>query len=378
MQSKIPLCKHCVNRIRSRGLLKVEVVEPPACFICMGIIDKLYELIDEAVSKLSEIEYSKLKAATRIPSDMVEREDTIRSLYNAEIYPPIKMYVNKLLDKELSTRTNCSISSTAPDIIVLFDLPLWTVTLQVNPLFISGRYLKLARNISQATWYCKRCKGEGCSRCNWTGYTYPYSIEMLISQPILELTGGIRAVFHASGREDVDALTLGAGRPFIVEVLQPRRRRINLRELEAEINKRAEGLVEVRNLSFALSSSVRRMKQAEAKAPKTYRVIVRSEDKPLTEEDVRKAEAELSDKLIHQWTPRRVLHRRANKLRRRRVYSCKGMLLSSERMLLWVKCEGGLYIRELISGDDGRTFPSLSSLLSKKVICELLDVAGVE
>ncbi|RLG54964.1 MAG: tRNA pseudouridine(54/55) synthase Pus10, partial [Thermoproteota archaeon] len=142
--------------------------------------------------------------------------------------------------------------------------------------------------------------------------------------------------------------------------------------------KRAEGLVEVRNLSFALSSSVRRMKQAEAKAPKTYRVIVRSEDKPLTEEDVRKAEAELSDKLIHQWTPRRVLHRRANKLRRRRVYSCKGMLLSSERMLLWVKCEGGLYIRELISGDDGRTFPSLSSLLSKKVICELLDVAGVE
>ncbi|RLG51909.1 MAG: hypothetical protein DRN99_08060, partial [Thermoproteota archaeon] len=146
MQSKIPLCKHCVNRIRSRGLLKVEVVEPPACFICMGIIDKLYELIDEAVSKLSEIEYSKLKAATRIPSDIVEREDTIRSLYNAEIYPPIKMYVNKLLDKELSTRTNCSISSTAPDIIVLFDLPLWTVTLQVNPLFISGRYLKLARN----------------------------------------------------------------------------------------------------------------------------------------------------------------------------------------------------------------------------------------
>ncbi|RLG51502.1 MAG: tRNA pseudouridine(54/55) synthase Pus10, partial [Thermoproteota archaeon] len=188
----------------------------------------------------------------------------------------------------------------------------------------------------------------------------------------------VRAVFHASGREDVDALMLGEGRPFIVEIIHPKRRRLDLRKLEVEINRRAGGLIEVKDLSLVPPNSVRRMKQAEAKAPKVYRVVVRSEDKPLTEEDVKKAEVELSNKIIHQWTPKRVLHRRANKLRRRRVYSCKGTLLSSRRMLLWIKCEGGLYIRELISGDDGRTLPSLSSLLSKKVICELLDVAGVE
>ncbi len=377
MQAKIQLCKHCSSRIKSRGSLKIETTTS-SCFICMGIIDKLHELVEDALNKLSELEYSTLKSATRIPSDIVEREDTLRSLYNAEIYPPIKVYVNKLLDKELSTKTACQISSTAPDVIVLFDIISWTTTTQVNPLLISGRYLKLARNISQATWYCRKCKGEGCSRCNWTGYTYPYSIEMLISPPILEATGGARAIFHASGREDVDALMLGEGRPFIVEVMQPKRRRIDLKKLEDEVNKRAEGLIVVRDLSFASPSSVRRMKQSEAAAPKTYRVIVRSEGEPLTDEDIKKAEVELSGKIIHQWTPKRVLHRRANRLRRKKIYSCRGVLLSSSRMLLWIKCEGGLYIRELISGDDGRTFPSLSSLLSKKVICELLDVASVE
>ncbi|HDN68368.1 MAG TPA: hypothetical protein ENG23_02140, partial [Methanomicrobia archaeon] len=32
-----------------------------------------------------------------------------------------------------------------------------------------------------------------------------------------------------------------------------------------------------------------------------------------------------------------------------------------------IKCEGGLYIKELVSGDGGRTKPSLSELLGAEV-----------
>ena len=42
-----------------------------------------------------------------------------------------------------------------------------------------------------------------------------------------------------------------------------------------------------------------------------------------------------------------------------------------------IYCDGGLYIKELISGDDGRTKPSVSSILNKNCICKELDVLKV-
>ena len=43
-----------------------------------------------------------------------------------------------------------------------------------------------------------------------------------------------------------------------------------------------------------------------------------------------------------------------------------------------VNCEGGLYVKELISGDDGRTNPSLSGLLGIYTLVEDLDVINVD
>jgi len=42
-----------------------------------------------------------------------------------------------------------------------------------------------------------------------------------------------------------------------------------------------------------------------------------------------------------------------------------------------IKCEGGLYVKELISGDNGRTVPSFSSVLNTKALCLSLDVLYV-
>ena len=42
-----------------------------------------------------------------------------------------------------------------------------------------------------------------------------------------------------------------------------------------------------------------------------------------------------------------------------------------------IKTEGGLYIKELISGDDGRSQPNVSDILGVKAICEKLDVIEV-
>ena len=46
--------------------------------------------------------------------------------------------------------------------------------------------------------------------------------------------------------------------------------------------------------------------------------------------------------------------------------------------IITVHCEGGLYVKELVSGDEGRTKPSLSELLGAPALVEELDVINVD
>ena len=81
--------------------------------------------------------------------------------------------------------------------------------------------------------------------------------------------------------------------------------------------------------------------------------------------------------LIEQRTPIRVSHRRADKVRKRSVKQLNVKKIDQKTLELKIDCEGGLYIKELISGDDGRTQPSVSSLLGTSARCVQLDVLEV-
>ena len=80
---------------------------------------------------------------------------------------------------------------------------------------------------------------------------------------------------------------------------------------------------------------------------------------------------------IEQDTPTRVIHRRADKTRVRKVYSAKGELVSPTGANLEIHGEKGLYIKELVSGDGGRTKPNLAELVGVGAVVETLDVVSV-
>ena len=89
----------------------------------------------------------------------------------------------------------------------------------------------------------------------------------------------------------------------------------------------------------------------------------------------------LRDLVLRQETPRRVLHRRANLVRRRTVRNCSVEISETGPMVrrfdLTVRVQSGTYIKELISGDEGRTNPSISALLRAPCDCAELDVLEV-
>ncbi|MBS7632863.1 tRNA pseudouridine(54/55) synthase Pus10, partial [Candidatus Bathyarchaeota archaeon] len=281
----------------------------------------------------------------------------------------------RLIGKQIAKRTEKEVDFNRPEVVVLANPFMSKVVLQVNPLFVAGRYRKFVRDIPQSRWFCSDCHGRGCEKCNWTGKMYPESVEEIIEKPFLEATRGIRASFHASGREDIDARMLGRGRPFVVEITKPVKRFLDLKSIEDAVNAYGENKVQIAGLRFADKGTVRKLKKAES-SQKEYRVIIEFED-IISDKDMRFLEDRLTRCVVKQRTPMRVLHRRADLTREKYIYDVKVKKMSSRKAEMRVRCQGGLYVKELVTGDDGRTTPSVSEILGNQAKPLKLDVLKI-
>jgi len=204
---------------------------------------------------------------------------------------------------------------------------------------------------------------------------YSESVQEIIEEPFLRAADGTQTSFHASGREDIDVRMLGNGRPFVLEVTRPRRRFLDLRKLEREVNRRGKGRVKVLGLKPADRALLRELKRGETKQ-KEYHVLMEFENK-ITAKDMRTLKERLSNALILQKTPLRVLHRRADLTRERYIYEVNTKKLSPNKAEMRIRCQGGLYVKELVTGDEGRTANSVSDILNNKAKPLKLDVLNV-
>jgi tRNA pseudouridine synthase 10 len=80
---------------------------------------------------------------------------------------------------------------------------------------------------------------------------------------------------------------------------------------------------------------------------------------------------------IAQRTPRRVAHRRADLIRTRRLHVATGEMCGPSEAELNFVTDGGLYIKELVSGDGGRTQPNLAARLGVSAVVRELDVLDI-
>ena len=398
-ESPGPICNHCLGRQfakvssdvsnERRGEVLKEIlsevgeeIESGKCWLCNGLFenDNLDEWVRAALAKLKQYEYDTFLVGTKMSGMLMENEELMWEIAGALFAEPLKAELNREVGKRIEHETGKKVDFNTPEIVVILNL--WSgdfnVELQVKPLFIYGRYRKYRRGISQTRWFCRECHGKGCERCNFTGKMYAESVEELIKSSIIDVYGAKDVILHGCGREDIDARMLGSGRPFVVELREPKRRqRVDLRALEEKVNEENRAKLEVTNLEYVNREMVALIKNTSAR--KTYRMLVELRG-AVAESKLREAVKELDGAVIEQRTPSRVVHRRADLIRSRRIYEMKLLNYSGSTCELEVKCDGGLYVKELISGDKGRTRPNLSDLLGTGIEAEVkeLDVIDVE
>ncbi len=346
------------------------------CSICGNLFDKLdddlYRKIDEKINQL-EIEFDTFLVGSKISKDIQKRDEEVSEKLGLNV-ETIKKEVNRLIGLKIWEIYDKEAEFEAQDIVFSIDLtgeP--KVNIQINPLYVEGKYNKYKRGIPQTKWPCTKCKGRGCEECNFTGKQYPESVEELISEHFLKLTRGREAKFHGAGREDIDVLMLGSGRPFVLEIKEPKIRKLDLESLEKQINEINEGKTSYHNLHVCERRRKAEIKQSSPDTYKVYEALVRCDEAF----DESKLDEFLKLDEIRQQTPLRVLRRRADKIRVKHVLDLSCEMIDETSFRMRIKTEGGLYIKELISGDDGRSNPNVSEILGVKAICEQLDVIEV-
>jgi len=462
----------------NQRLLKIRE-EIPLCPFCENLFEEADLLADVIADALQGYAIEKLQIGARFPKDQVEGEEALRKRFAAGGSDALKPSLVGLISGKLSERlSGVSIVNDKPDILALIDVLTLTVTLDVRSAYIYGRYKKHERGIPQTRWPCRACKGRGCEKCNQTGQQYPSSVQDLIGNPLIEFFEGREHAFHGMGREDIDVRCLGRGRPFVLEIKEPKRWNIDYDTAMKEINERANGSIEITDVRRSNRSEVVRVKDTPAEKSYTIRFVIEPLTQPeldvltapldLTKEDVQQRgrgrrkhrrrgdrkdnpkkplervevsildESELKklkkaelvelctergcsekgvkadlianllatnpepvetlplpdeatilgiiEKLegvnLAQRTPERVAHRRADLVRRRKVIETRDASVESDdtgviAVEFTLRCESGTYVKETVHGDDGRTQPSIASLIKAKCTVEWLDVGDI-
>jgi len=344
-------------------------VDPGDCWLCEGLMGELEELADLVVEALEPYQYATFLVGSRVEEALELREGEVAAIGGDG--EPIKREINREVGKRVEEHTGKTVDFSRPDVTAIVNTQYNHVELDVRPLYIYGRYCKHVRGIPQTKWWCRKCRGVGCDYCGGEGKMYEESVEELVAAPVVEATGGSEESFHGAGREDIDVRMLGHGRPFVLEVKEPRRRFVDLESLEKAINRWAEGKVTVSRLRFADRAEIEHLKAA--RWTKTYRAVVSGCERGKLNEAVNA----LRGCYINQRTPSRVVHRRADKVRRRRVLDIHVEDTAGDTATLVIRAESGTYIKELVTGDGGRTAPSLQALTGCPLHMQNLDVIAI-
>lgn len=336
------LCRFCNERFGNR-------FEDGECYVCRGNVEKVIRNIESAKIEMPVKNAKFFSISTMIPKEVLLRDEDI---FDTALGEGIKSWLNARVVKILAEKTKLRYSATDSDENFAVD---WNgnIFVSVKNFFIFGRYKKYSNEISQSRGYWK---GRG-------------SVEEIIGRVMEKWCEGTGHSLHASGREDVDALNF-AGRPFVMEILSARERKPDLKKIKNEIGKTK--IVEVSDLKIVNSGTVAII--TDSHFDKKYRVYL---SERLSAGERKKIKEGIEGRMIEQWTPKRVERKRANKMRRRKVYSVR-FGEDGEGQYADVEAEAGTYIKELLSGDGGRTKPSFSEILGKPLECKKLIVIAIK
>ena len=373
------LCKYCLSRqvsvdtdINFNAQDSFQLNNGNKCHICSGLMHKTDLVIQKIRNSLSgRYRFDTFLIGATIPASLYEKEDRIRARFKIRGRENIKSQLVTDLRKKFRKYTNKRIDFLYPDIIVNLQFEKESdpdINIQTRPLIILGRYIKKNRGIPQRAGglYKSRTQSDTSLSVNPSplhGSTIcsieDTSIQSLISKEILGITRAQALKFSWIGSEDKNSLVLGSGRPFFVQVRNPKTLHLNENKLDFPRY----------GLSVNLESLSEKLPEQPVQFIAKTRIIIQT-PRQLVKEEVLKIRS-LTNSVIS-FRNQKKLHRTSTK----RIYSLDVVKQDNRICELYLVADGGLTIKQFVEGRECIN-PNISTVVNLRCECLLFDVLDI-
>ena len=358
---KYNLCDYCLGRLFTKQLrlssnkllgkkLKNGRESNHSCYICKNLFDNLDHFLKLMLDSSFDYKFRTFSIGTIIKPSIVDRDDALKSEFKLRGIDGIKSDITKELVKLFSKKTKKITNYIDPEIIFTVNLKEPSCNLRSKPIVISGRYTKSKRGYSQKQKSCDNCSGKGCRSCNFHGISEFNSVEGVISKLIFKKFGGTTTKFTWIGGEDKSSLVLGSGRPFIVKLLNPSKRKIKLSDY-------ASDFISIFNLKIIDDSPKTPLKFS------SLATIKISTDSKFDAENLKKLKNLKNSPII--------VSEKSGKSYEKKIFDINYTKTSDQIILVKIRVEGGLPIKRFVIGND--VTPNISETIGTHCIPEEFD-----
>ncbi|MEM3383079.1 MAG: tRNA pseudouridine(54/55) synthase Pus10 [Nitrososphaerales archaeon] len=366
---QFPSIKEENNEVKGKTIkkeVKMKVKEEP-CFICQDTMQSIKDISVKVLEQLKDFDFNDFLIGAKLPKDFIEKEDIIRAKFKLRGGETIKGEITREIGKTIATRTNRKVNFYKPDMMILVDFISGKIYLNPRSLSIYGRYLKTIRGLPQKRRKCRKCKGKGCSECEYTGFSKEKSVEQILAQALIKKFDAKDAKFTWVGGESTESLVLGNGRPFYAELIGPKLRHID----ESELLKEDNGII---------LKEVKIIDEKPKKIP-TFKVKVAAHvkfDGEVNEEKLNSLKERLQNSEV------RIIQLKKKPLIKK-IYDFNVERINERVIKITFKCDGGLNIKSFISGSNRgmkkdllEITPNVSEIMGVKASCDIFDILDVE
>ena len=319
-------------------------------------MDRAALMAEVAVKRARRYQFRSFSVGVSVPEGIQEREDELRSEMRLKGNETIKTQAARIIAARVSGSLRKKIDRQRPDVTLLADFGTGDVFVTSRPVFYYARYSKPS-GVAQRRLFCAECRGAGCKRCRNTGFERTPSVEEALRKKLGGFSGSQKMTFTWLGSEDVKSRVYPPGRPFVVEVKNPRRRSVPMRfgtRLRA-------GLVSVSHGRVLPAKPVR---LPAFRFVTKIRAVASSKPSP-------DGLAELRS------TFRKAAVRFERPHNRPAVKTVYGVSAKAKGRTLFIDAEldGGLPVKRFVNGD--LVSPSVSEVLKTEVGCRSFDIFKV-
>jgi tRNA pseudouridine synthase 10 len=380
LEDNYVLCNYCLHRQVSLTVdvdlcarLKSLSNNRNECNICSGLMHETDSIIQQIRETLSDdYQFDTFLIGATLPANIFEIEDQIRARFKIRGRENIKSQLIRYLRKKFSEVTKKQIDILHPDLTISLQFQKNTsfeINIKMRPLIMLGRYIKKNRGIPQRSGgeqnnsngvYIQsklyHIAGQTPRQTSGICSLEDASIQSIISKEILRITKGEALKFSWIGSEDENSLVLGSGRPFFVQIRNPKTIHLNQKTL----------CFQEYGLFVNIEKFFERLPEQPVQFIAKTRIVIQTSRQIGKEEDLKIRS--LANSVV-------VFQNQKNKSRSsaKRIYSIDIVKINNKIFELDVIADGGLAIKQFVEGQEYMS-PNISAVTNLQCKCLLFDI----